>query len=86
MKDEDPYWSEEVTAGEAYHTPPGTFTQPAPEVVKVLLGGADGKAELALRRLVFYMNRAGDKLANKAELEKAKEKLEELEIRQKRNV
>lgn len=77
-KDENPYWSEEATAEEKYHTPPGTFTKPAAQVVKILLEGADGNAELALRRLVFYMNRAGSKLENRQELEKAKQELEAL--------
>ena len=35
-KDENPYWSEEATAEEKYHTPPGTFTKPAAQVVKIL--------------------------------------------------
>ncbi|MGN0905135.1 MAG: DUF3175 domain-containing protein [Alphaproteobacteria bacterium] len=71
-----PYWSEEVKA--KYHPPEGTFTHKAPEVVQTLMDGAHGNAKLALERLVFYMNRAGEKLTNKTELEAAKEKLEDL--------
>lgn len=78
-EDENPYWSEEVDEHLKWHAPAGTFTEKAPEVVKVLLKGADDDATLALRRLVFYMNRAGDKLTNVEELDKAKAKLEELE-------
>lgn len=74
----NPDWSETVDEQETYHTPPGTFTQKAPEVVDMLLKGAGGDVTLALRRLVFYMNRAGDKLPNAAELKKAKTRLEEL--------
>ncbi len=57
---ENPYWSEEVKSN--YHPPEGTFTKSAPEVVKILLTGAGNDPLLALHRLVFYMNRAGDKL------------------------
>ena len=43
------------------------------------MSGAHDDPTLALRRLVFYMNRAGDKLSNEAELMKAKTRLEQLE-------
>lgn len=78
-KDEGPYWSEEVDEHLKWHAPEGTFTKKAPQVVDILLKGADGDATLALRRLVFYMNRAGSRLSNAEELEKAKSKLEKLE-------
>lgn len=74
------YWSEEVHTD--YHPPEGTFTHKAPEVVSTLMAGAKDDPTLALHRLVFYMNRAGEKLTNGTELDKAKEKLEEL-IREK---
>ena len=51
------YWSENVK--EHFHTPPGTFTQDAEEITNILLKVSDGNATLALRRLLFYMNRAG---------------------------
>lgn len=79
----NPYWSEEVDANETYHTPPGTFTKKAPQIVEILLKGADDDPTLALRRLTFYMNRAGTKLTNDSELEKAKTQLESLERREK---
>lgn len=79
-KNENPYWSEEVHT--EYHPPEGTFTEKAPQVVKTLLDGADGDPTLALHRLLFYMNRAGEKLHNGEELNEAKIKLEEL-IREK---
>lgn len=75
-REENPYWSEEVKT--KYHTPEGTFTDKAPEVVKILMQGADNDPTLALHRLLFYMNRAGDKLTNAEELDKAKLKLESL--------
>ena len=73
---ENPYWSEEVKTH--YHTPPGTFTQNADEVVKILMKGAENDPTLALHRLLFYMNRAGDKLENAEQLNRAKIKLEEM--------
>ncbi len=73
---ENPYWSEEVKSN--YHPPEGTFTKSAPEVVKILLTGAGNDPLLALHRLVFYMNRAGDKLTNSRALETAKLTLEDL--------
>ncbi len=78
-ENENPYWSEEVTDEEHHHTPAGTFTQKAPEIVKALLKDANNDPTLALRRLTFYMNRAGSKLTNKDELSIAKAKLEALE-------
>lgn len=78
-QNENPYWSEEVTDEEHHHTPAGTFTQKAPEVVKALLKDANNNPTLALRRLTFYMNRAGSKLTNENELNIAKTKLEALE-------
>ena len=80
----NPYWSEEVDAHLKWHAPEGTFTEKAPEVVKVLMKGAHNDPTLALRRLVFYMNRAGDRLSNADELDKAKAKLEELERKDKK--
>lgn len=77
----DEYWSEKVHTH--FHTPPGTFTKDAGEVVKALMKGADNNATEALRRLVFYMNRAGEKLTNREQLNKAKLKLEQLEKQQK---
>lgn len=79
-KSDSQYWSEEVHAD--YHPPEGTFTHKAPEVVKTLLKGADNNPTTALRRLLFYMNRAGEKLSNREELDAAKSKLENL-IKQK---
>lgn len=81
-KSENPYWSEEVKTH--YHTPPGTFTQNAQTVVETLMEGADGDPTLALHRLLFYMNRAGDKLDNAEQLDMAKEQLENM-IRNRKN-
>lgn len=78
-QNENPYWSEEVTDEEHHHTPAGIFTKKAPAVVKALMKDANDNATLALRRLTFYMNRAGSKLTNADELNKAKASLEALE-------
>ncbi len=79
MSEDNKFWSEAVDEKVKYHPPEGTFSQNAPEVVNTLLKGANGDAKLALERLVFYINRAGSKLTNGDELEKAKRRLEELE-------
>lgn len=73
----NPCRSEKVRS--KYHPPAGTFTHRAGDVVKILMKDAGNDAVLALRRLVFYMNRAGKRLSNREELEKAKTRLEELE-------
>jgi hypothetical protein len=65
-------WSERVTKKEKYHTPPGLFTKKASTIANALMRGADGDATKAMRRLTFYMNRAGRSLTNKRELNKAK--------------
>ena len=78
-QNENPYWNDQVTDEHPHHTPAGTFTQKAPEIVKALLKDANNDPTLALRRLTFYMNRAGSKLTNKDELSIAKAKLEALE-------
>lgn len=70
------YWSEEVHT--SYHTPEGTFTQKAPQIVQTLLDGADNDPSLALHRLVFYMNRAGSNLTDTEQLDCAKQQLEEM--------
>ena len=70
------YWSENVK--EHFHTPPCTFTQDAEEITNILLKVSDGNATLALRRLLFYMSRAGSRLGNAEQLKKAKKRLEEL--------
>lgn len=73
--EENGYWSENVET--KYHPPEGTFTQPAPDVVRALMKGAAGDAHLALERLMFYMNRAGKNLTNRQALETAKMNLEQ---------
>ncbi|MBS4773586.1 MAG: hypothetical protein KHX55_04850 [Proteobacteria bacterium] len=79
------YWSEEVTRNEDYHTPPGTFTKKAGEIVKILLREAGYNALKALHRIIFYINRAGSKLPNVDQVEKAKTDLEQIEKEQKNN-
>lgn len=74
--EENDYWSEEVHT--SYHTPKGTFTQKAPQIVQTLLDGADNDPSLALHRLVFYMNRAGSNLTDTEQLDCAKQQLEEM--------
>lgn len=74
VKTQNPYWSENVKTH--YHTPTGLFTQKAQQVVEGLMSEAQGDPVLALRRLVFYMNRAGENLENFQQLKIAKEQIE----------
>ena len=55
-----------------YSPPSGTFERRASSIATQLLKDSDSPGQ-AMKRLSFYMNRAGDKLENKQELEKAKE-------------
>lgn len=60
-----------------WHPKEGLFTSDNPrEIANYLLNHSEDRGQ-AMRRLVFYMNRAGDNLKNKSTLEKAKKLLEE---------
>lgn len=48
----------------------GTFNQTADKIVKALLEKSKDVGQ-AIRRLVFYINRAGENLPNKVEVMKA---------------
>jgi len=52
-----------------WHPKEGIFTKSGDEIARYLLKNGKKKA---MARLTFYMNRAGEKLSNRAELEKAK--------------
>ena len=56
-------WSSRVH--EHYHTPPGLFTKSAHEIAHVLREGASDAGQ-AIRRLSFYINRAGHNLSSGA--------------------
>lgn len=70
------YWSKIVESRESYHIPTGTFLCKAPEIVAILLDGAHGNRQLALRRINFYINRAGRRLHNSTEVKQARAILE----------
>lgn len=60
-----------------WHPEEGLFTHKDPHyIADYLLKHSDDKGQ-AMKRLVFYMNRAGDNLQNKTVLNKAKELLKE---------
>ncbi len=60
---------------EAKWTPPeGLFTEKAEKIANVLYKHSKDLKQ-AMARLTFYMNRAGENLTNKTELEKAKKLL-----------
>jgi hypothetical protein len=52
--------------------PEGTFTGKAKSIVSKLMEASNGDSRKAKRKLTFYINRAGDKLSNKSEINKAK--------------
>lgn len=64
----------ETTSG--HHTPEGLFTKSSKDIVDGLLKDANGDEELALKRITFYINRAGDGLSNKTAVHAAKRELE----------
>lgn len=55
-----------------WNSPKGLFTKKAEEIVKELLKLSKDRSQ-AIKRITFYINRAGDKLSNKDEVLKAKE-------------
>lgn len=59
-----------------HHTPEGLFTQDSQHIVDGLLKDANNDEELALKRINFYINRAGDGLSNKTNVNSAKKELE----------
>lgn len=73
---DDGYWTEDVKI--KYHPPSGTFTKDAKEIVSTLMLDAKDNAGTALHRLMFYINRAGSKLENSEQIQKAKMKLENI--------
>lgn len=70
-------WSGDVKA--KVEVPEGTFTKKAGAIVKTMLKLHGGDRGAAMKALTFFMNRAGDKLENKEELDKAKAKLKSME-------
>ena len=56
-------WSSRVKTH--YHTPEGLFTKSAHEIASVLHAGASNTGQ-AIRRLSFYINRAGHNLSSGA--------------------
>ena len=67
---------DELETKSNHHTPEGLFTKPTQDIVDGLLKDAHGDEELALRRITFYINRAGDGLSNKTAVNAAKRELE----------
>lgn len=59
-----------------HHTPEGLFTGSTKDIVDGLLKDANGDEELALKRINYYINRAGDGLSNKTAVHNAKKELE----------
>lgn len=76
MKQLSKFLEEKLSDVEAeWHPKEGLFTSDDPKyIADYLLKNSKDKGQ-AMKRLVFYMNRAGDKLENKNVLNKAKELL-----------
>ena len=72
------YWSKEATekVKKEEKPKPGTFTKKAGAITKELLKKAEGDPGKAVQKVNFFINRAGKKLKNKAEVMKAKSTLE----------
>lgn len=65
-------WSGDVKVEKEEKPKEGTFSGKAEDIVKELLKKAEGNKGTAMKKLQFYINRAGKNLSNKAEIEKAK--------------
>ncbi len=65
-------WSSDVES--KWDPPEGLFTRSAEEIVRALKR-APGGMKKAMSRLNFYINRGGDDVPNKTQLEKAKRML-----------
>ena len=76
MKQLSKFLEEKLSDVEAeWHPKDGLFTSDDPKyIADYLLKNSKDKGQ-AMKRLVFYMNRAGEKLENKDVLNKAKELL-----------
>ena len=76
MKELSEFLEEKLSDVESeWHPKDGLFTSDDPKyIADYLLKNSKDKGQ-AMKRLVFYMNRAGDKLENKEVLNKAKELL-----------
>lgn len=55
-----------------HSTPKDLFTKPASTIVRVLLQQTKGNVGKAIQKITFYINRAGENLSNKVEVNKAK--------------
>lgn len=58
-------------------TPKDLFTKSADTIVKILLQQTKGNIGKAIQKITFYINRAGENLSNKVEVNKAKKMLQD---------
>lgn len=70
--------SENLHAGKHYGPTSETFQQDADTMVKTLIDDAGNDPSLALYKLLFYMYRNGSTPENAADLNQAKNKLEQI--------
>lgn len=74
LEEKAKFWSKKVTEKGGYSPPEGTFTKSGEDIAAQLLKDSKDAAQ-AMQRLMFYINRSGDKLEKdqKGSLERAKE-------------
>ena len=71
INEKDNTWVDDVDV--KWHPEEGLFTNDNPEYIASYLLRHSKDRQQAMSRLVFYMNRCGDKLTNRTVLNKAKE-------------
>lgn len=77
-------WIKDVKVKEKSKTPKGLFTENSSKIVRELLKLTDNDIGKAIRKITFYINRAGQNLSNEREIEKAKKELMEMNEKKKK--
>lgn len=74
------YWSQDVTKKVKKSEKPkiGTFTKNAEYIVNELIGLSEGDIDIAIKKIQFFINRAGKNLKNKKEILRAKKILQDM--------
>lgn len=80
LSGENKYWSKQVTEKIKKSEKPKalTFTKDYKYIINELLNKSEGNINTAIKKLQFYINRAGKKLKNKINIYKAKQELQKM--------
>jgi len=70
-------WIQQANMGVNHDIPAGTFLKKAEEIVRIMLKLTKGDVGHAIRKVVFYINRAGGNPPNAKEVKKALKILQE---------